>query len=471
LIAAARLIRRIPGIGALRRELRTRRALLRALAGTVSAGVVIQLTLVVTGIVVARALGPENRGHLALLVLIAAIVSGLGPLGLPYALSYTLARVPERAADVVAQLKKAIVIQLGAAIACAGVVVTLLTAGRPGYVQASAFMVVVAVASGMVQQYGLGVLQGLRRFTAFNLLRVAPNAAFAVSASALLLADVRGFIEFAYAYGISRAVFAPVTLATAARNAMAEQREGGTEPPSSSWILRFGRRSMFGGAPLVEAYRVDQAIVGLFLAPAALGIYVVALALTNLPRFIARSVGMVATPSVAGRPTQQLARGTMWRFSWLAAPLYLPLIVVLWLGAPTLIEFFFGAEFSDAAPITRLLLVATALYCARRVLIDAARGAGYPGIGSVSEIAALISVIALAAAFVPLWETDGVAYALIGSSTIALGVLVVGLLRPSARRAAPGAGWFDTTTQTQARAEHAVGDTPQPTGEPASPSA
>ena len=52
-----------------------------------------QLTLVVTGIVLARALGPENRGHLALLVLITALMSALGPLGLPYALSYSLARV------------------------------------------------------------------------------------------------------------------------------------------------------------------------------------------------------------------------------------------------------------------------------------------------------------------------------------------------------------------------------------------
>jgi O-antigen/teichoic acid export membrane protein len=447
------LIRRLPGIRTLRRELRSRRAILRTLAGTVSAGVAIQLTLVVTGIILARALGPENRGHLALLILITALLSALGPLGLPYALSYSLARVPHQAADVMRQLKKAIVIQLGAAIACAGVLLAVLTSSRPGYVQASAFMVLVAVPSGMVQQYGLGALQGLRRFTAFNVLRVAPNAAFAVCATGLLVIDAGGFIELAYAYGVSRAIFAPMTLATAWRNAVAEQREGGAEPPSTSWILRFGRRSLFGGAPAVEAYRVDQAVVALFLPPVALGIYVVALALTNLPRFVARSVGMVATPTVAGGATQAHARRTMWRFCWLAVPLYLPLIVALWLGAPTLVEFFFGAEFSRATLITRLLLVATALYCARRVLTDAARGAGYPGLGSVAEIVSLVAVIPLFAAFVPPWGTRGVAYALIGSSAIALGVLLVGLLRPGARRAAPSAGWFEAATQPEARAE------------------
>ena len=121
-------------------------------------------------------------------------------------------------------------------------------------------------------------------------------------------------------YGVSRAIFAPVTLATAWRDAVAQQREGGTLS-LTSWILRFGRRSLFGGAPAVEAYRADQAVVALFLPPVALGIYVVALALTNLPRFIARSVGMVATPTVAAGATQEHARRTMWRFCWLAVPL------------------------------------------------------------------------------------------------------------------------------------------------------
>jgi O-antigen/teichoic acid export membrane protein len=465
------LIQRFPRIGALNSALRARRATLEALAGTVSAGIVIQLTLIVTGVLLARALGPEDRGHLALLVLVAAIVSGLAPMGLSYALSYTLARIPQRAADVIRDLRRAIVIQLIAAIACAGVIVAVLTASRPGYVQAGAFMVLVAVPSSMVQSYGLGALQGLRRFRAFNLLRVAPNAAFAVSATVLFVADLRGLIEFAYAYGVSRALFAPITLATAWRSAVAAQRGDGTEVPETSWILRFGRHSMFGGTPVVEAYRVDQAIVGLFLPPVALGIYVVALALTNLPRFIARSIGMVATPSVASRSTQQLARRKMWQFSWLAVPIYLPIIVALWLAAPSLVDLFFGAEFAEAAPITRLLLVATALYCARRVLIDAARGAGYPGLGSVAEIAALVSVVALSAAFAPLWDTDGVAYAMIGSSGIALGVMIVGLLLPSARRAVPGAGWLETGGPLEARAEGGAGDAAHRAGEPVSHSA
>jgi O-antigen/teichoic acid export membrane protein len=261
-----------------------------------------------------------------------------------------------------------------------------------------------------------------------------------------------------------------MTLRIAWRQANAAQTGRG-EVPSTSWILRFGRRSFIGEGPVVETYRVDQAVVALFLPPVALGFYVVALAFTNLPRFIARSIGSVASPTVASRRTRDNARRTMWRFFWFAVPLYLPVVVGLFVFAPELTRFFFGEEFADAAPITQLLLVATALYCARRVLTDAARGGGYPGLGSVAEIVALVSVIPLFAAFVPVWETRGVAYALIASSAIALGVLLVGLLRPGARRAAPGAGWFETTAEAEARAEQNVSETPHPAGEPASRSA
>ncbi len=64
-------------------------------------------------------------------------------------------------------------------------------------------------------------------------------------------------------------------------------------------MLSFGVRGMLGASSPIEYYRLDQAVVGLFLAPVALGIYTVALAFTNLPRFVSTSVGMVAYPHVA----------------------------------------------------------------------------------------------------------------------------------------------------------------------------
>jgi O-antigen/teichoic acid export membrane protein len=424
------------------KRLRSHESTLRALAATLLGGLAAQLTLVVTGVILARALGPQDRGYLGLLTVIAALGFLVGPLGLPYALTFSVARVPGRAVEIVRGTMTAIGVRLVAATLVSAALLVFLTRDKPGYVQAGSVVAVVIIGPSILQLCGLGVLQGLQRFTTFNVLRVAPNAAFAVVAGALALAGRAGFVEMTVAWGATAVLVAPVTTWRAWTAASRGRDPIAPEPPTRSWILRFGRRSMLGAQPVIETYRLDQAVVAVFLAPVSLGLYIVALAFTNLPRFVAQAVGMVANPFVASSETHGRARRRMWRFSWAAIPLYVPVIVVLWILAPQLVSFFFGTQFAHAAPLTRLLLIATALYCARTVLTDAARGAGYPVAGSVAEVVATISAVPFFAIFVPSWGTHGVAYALIASSAVALAVLIGILLRPSARRSIPS-GWFD----------------------------
>lgn len=423
--------------------MRNHRTTLRALTTTLLGGVAGQLTLVATGVILARALGPEDRGYLALLVLVVAIAFEFAALGLPFALTFSVARVPGRAVEIIRAARKAIAVRLLVAPFIAAALLALLTIGKPGYVRAGALVAVAVVAPGILQQCGLGVLQGLQRFRSYYVLGVGPNAAFAVAAVALMLAGQADFIQLTVAWGATIAIVVPVTVRRARLEAERVRDQDAPAAPTTSWILRFGRRSMLGAAPPIETYRVDQAVVALFLAPVSLGLYVVALAFTNLPRFVAQAIGIVANPLVASSESHAGARRRMWRFCWAAVPLYLPVVAVLWIAVPQLIDFFFGSRFADAAPVTRLLLIATALYCARRVLSDAARGAGYTMAGSVAELAAFFSAIPFFAVFVPGWGMHGVAYALIASSTVSLSVLVGMLVHPRARDSTPS-GWFET---------------------------
>src|SRR6185436_3253548 len=68
----------------------------RSLLESVSAGLYSQAALVATGIIVARTLGPTDRGYFAFLLLLESVVRQLGALGLPAALTYFLARNPDR---------------------------------------------------------------------------------------------------------------------------------------------------------------------------------------------------------------------------------------------------------------------------------------------------------------------------------------------------------------------------------------
>jgi O-antigen/teichoic acid export membrane protein len=105
-------------------------------------------------------------------------------------------------------------------------------------------------------------------------------------------------------------------------------------------------------------------------------------------------------------------------------------VIVLELTAGWLVPLFFGSAFEAAVPITRILLISSFFYGARRVLADAMSGAGRPGLGSVAELSSWIALLPLMAVLTPLWGVEGVAAALAISSAVSLAVFLV-LLRGS----------------------------------------
>ena len=64
----------------------------RDAALAVATGFAIQAVLVVTGPLLARMLGPDGRGYLAALILWPLVITQLGNLGIPSALTYSIAR-------------------------------------------------------------------------------------------------------------------------------------------------------------------------------------------------------------------------------------------------------------------------------------------------------------------------------------------------------------------------------------------
>ena len=64
--------------------------------------------LVASGILVARALGVEGRGQLAVIVLVPSVLSQLGTLGVPLALTYFIAKDPEGGSPLLRSLARLI---------------------------------------------------------------------------------------------------------------------------------------------------------------------------------------------------------------------------------------------------------------------------------------------------------------------------------------------------------------------------
>jgi len=395
----------------------------RPVVGSILAGVFGQAVLVVTGVIVARALGPADRGYLAFLFLLESVVRQVGALGLPASTTYFVARNRAHAYDVVRAMRAPALVQASALTVIQAILLWVLIADEPERVWVAGLITVALLPAALGTDYGLAQLQGQGRFRAFNVFRMLPVGAYGVLVVFFFAIDKAGIISITVAAVLSVVAFAAVIL----RVALRELRPAPSteQPPSRRQIFRFGLKGYIGTLSPNETFRLDQAAVGLFLAPVDLGLYVVALSITNLPRFIAQSIGAIAFPRAAHDVD---GRRTMWRFTGFTAVVSAAIVVPLGLAAGSLVPFFFGAEFADSVTVARILLVGAFFYAVRRVLMDGARGIGAPGIGSIAELASWVSLVLLLAILMPPFDLLGVAAAIALSSALSLAVLVVALL-------------------------------------------
>jgi O-antigen/teichoic acid export membrane protein len=278
------------------------------------------------------------------------------------------------------------------------------------------------IPASLAQQYGLAILQGQRRFTAFNLLRL-PAVLYAALIAAVFVFHI-GSLPLVAACWVAANGLAGASALLAALRKLSPPSAVAAEPLRS--VVKFGLKGMLGSISPLESFRLDQVVVGLFLSPVALGLYVAGLAFTNLPYFVAQSVGMV--PYVAAEQDERAARSSLWRFFWFTMAICTLVVVGLEILAGWLVLFFFGPEFEGAIVLTRILLINALCVCARRVLSDGARGAGHPALGTVAEIISWVVLGLGLIALAPLLGVRGVAFALTLSSFVSLGYLTIAVL-------------------------------------------
>jgi O-antigen/teichoic acid export membrane protein len=180
---------------------------------------------------------------------------------------------------------------------------------------------------------------------------------------------------------------------------------------------------------------LDQAVAGLLLSPAALGIYVVGTSFSNLPRILAISIGVVAYPKVAARHDQAAARRATWAFVVVTFGICGVIVAALELLVGRLLPLFFGSDFLASVPVARILLIGAFFTAGRRILSDCARGVGRPSLSGIAEVISWVTLIPAMVLFLPLLGVKGIAVALTLSAGAAFVALLALFLRTPASNA------------------------------------
>jgi O-antigen/teichoic acid export membrane protein len=390
----------------------------RASLGALSGSLAAQGLLVISGPATARLLGVTDRGRLALLVIIVTITSQVAALGLPTAVAYTASTSGASAVQILQILARTWAsLCLAAAIIAATVSYLVSRSDQSTLGWLEPLLAALYVVSFMSFALMFGCLQGERRFTPMNWLRIV-NAAFSAIALFTLWAVVH--------HTSVNVVFGTLVLGNVTACALGiylvfahEAAFRVMDGVSVTSLLRFGVAAMPAANAPLETLSLDQAVVGAILPRAQLGLYVVAAAFDNLPSILMNAYGTIAMPRIAAETSltvrRNLIRRTAVRAVCIAggAALFAEAIVS-WL-----LPFAFGGNFSPAIPVARVLIVAGFLLSLRRILVVFLQAAGRPGRTAGGEVIALAALVIFAVLLVPLLGLIGAAIALILAAVIA----------------------------------------------------
>jgi antigen flippase len=344
----------------------------------------------ITGIIIAHALGPIGRGEIAAILLLAQLGVWFFSGGATEAVAYRLARHPIDGPRLLGTWV-AIGLPLGflAIVTVEAVLPVLFSAQTADTIDlARVYLGIVLVMMLQAAQYG--ALLGSHDFHFYNLIRFIQPAVVAAGYLGLWVAGVLS-VELALIVNAIATGTAYVVAGVRLR------RKVGVGQPSKALArttLAFGLRAHMGSIAGMVNARLDLMIVPAFLGAASVGLYSVATNVTSIISTLTATIATIVMPVAARRNTQspRTVVRTMHVVLFIGVAIAIPLALL----ANIALGFVYGQEFEGAATALRILLPGIVLDAAAMVLWSGLIAANRPALSSVAAIpAALLTVVGL----------------------------------------------------------------------------
>jgi O-antigen/teichoic acid export membrane protein len=372
-------------------------------------------------LVLARALGPSDRGDVAFITTTALIFGVVSAGGLREAGTVFLAGQPGRGPQLVAnQLAFGALFALAAAaVVCS--VLALLPQLRPAHVSRVDVLVlgggVLAIA---LETAGFAMTLGLSRF---RRIAVSQTLYAWTYATALLLAW--RFWELT----VTRAAIIWVAAQTLGGSILLTGVLRRVPPGRPSLSLfreewRFGVRAWLGSLSTFLAFRLDQMILGVISTDTALGIYAVAVNASEVELYVPQSVANGLVPIIVRTTAEERAQRTL-RVFRLVLLAVLAATAVAFAAGPYLLPVVFGASFKPSTGPFLWLVAGGIGFVADSIFSAALMASDAPGKGSLGPLAALLVGTVLDFALIPSHGATGAAIA--AAAGFFAGGLVAGL--------------------------------------------
>jgi len=349
----------------------------------------------VSGILVARVLGPTGRGQLAAAMLWPAVIGTFISLGLQHAFVYAVGvgwAKPERLQ------------RLGLRFTLLVAVPTMLTywlvcpsiLGRDFPDQSwvpriFALYIPLSVYLGFL----LPIYQGSGDFTRWNVARVFRSGGWTLAV--VVLASL-AWLTVLNLLIVQLLILALLSVYLYSRLGSLAGRNKGEGSQPLRLIFKYGFAIYLSGLAYTVNQQLDQLLLSIWVTPSELGQYAAAVTLAGAILVIPGAMGPIGFSKVARAnddPSEQ-RRHIRIAFAW-SALLLLPAGLLVAILAPWVTKILFGAAYGHAAKLLRVLAPAAVSLGMGMILADVLRGMGKPMYATYGAIAgAVITIVGLA---------------------------------------------------------------------------
>jgi O-antigen/teichoic acid export membrane protein len=393
-----------------------RRRMMRDIAGVFSARAMWAVLGTISGVILARQLGPHDRGILAIVLLVPSTVITISKLGIAQSIVYAINREKAPVATVASNVITLAFILSAISIAAVWFLreTLLSTVLRTVPTWALAFALA-RVPMLLLDNYLYGVLQATGRFSLYNR-RLVSNEILRL----VLVAITVGVLDLGLPAAVILYTFANATVIISLLVAMRREIPFtiAFDWPVLKSQLSFGLKSWVQTVAAHLLLRIDIYMVSYFLDPAQTAFYALALHFTEIVLEFPQAIGLVLFPRLASLPkdevhrlTAQTARRTLMVTipSALALAYLGPWVIVAWYGKPYAPA---GAPLAWAG----VGVVMMSLYV---ILTRDFTSRGRQQINIVAGLLALITNVVLNCYTIPTWGIVGAAVATAVSYTLA----------------------------------------------------
>jgi len=368
-------------------------------------------------LIVARALGPAGRGTVAFITVAALVVAHMAGLGVGEATIVLSARNPGRRAVLLAN---ALAFFLGSGLTAATLSflgLALSGIGPAGVGTPELVILWLGIVSCAAGEAGYSFLVGVERLRQLALITGCASWVYAGLVFALWAGPGLTVGRAALAWTATEALRAIVLISLSSRGTILGL-------PSRRLLVEeigFGLRLWVGSLARFLNFRTDQILMGFIATEAALGLYAVAVNVSEVLLYLPSSAATALLPLIARTESSRRSQETLRAFRSVIFVTAVGVGAAALLG-PVVLPAVFGDAFDESVVPFLWLLPGTFGYAASAVFSTALVGSSSPGLSSLGPIVSLVVGFALDLALIPPFGATGAAAAasvafLVGGAT------------------------------------------------------